>query len=575
MARRKAAPSRSLRSLVGPLAACSASVRAFWRRARKWWPVPAVLVVAAGVAVAWPWVHKNTSEPVDLSQVFTVERGTIVASISCTGEVYAPRKAELSFDVSKVPLVEMAAIPGRQVKAGDVLARIDTTSLKRAVVQAEADLTVAQDNLDKVRNPYTALDLTGARLAVEQAQVALLDAQKSLDSLLKPNTEAAQIAVRDAATSLKSAQNALVVAQNDPNNVARLRTLEYEFKWYQNNYWAAQEKFKQGEINQQKLDWEYSNMLSAEEKLKSARTQAESALASAQNQVTKAYEAYQTASANLAKLKQDPDAAELAKAKTQVALAEYNLAKTRDSLALIEAGPKPKDVQVAQAKVDSAQAALESAKAALEASTMRAPFAGTIVSVGAAVGDLVSSGVIIVTLADLTDLRVRAIVDETDISQMQIGQEVNITFDAFPGSRLRGKVLEVPLQGKLTQNILTYDVPVSLEGAVDVSVKPGMTANLSIVAGRRQNVLRVPVMAVQRAEEGNVVRLQNTPKDAASQVQVVLGLSDGVYVEVRQGLNEGDRVLVEYQQGQQQQQAQAGTRKEVPIMPNAVPRMGR
>jgi len=649
------------------------------RRASRWWPVLAAILVAAGVGMGVLWIRRGTSQAANLPQVFTVERGNLVAAISPTGEVYAPRQTELSFDVNKIPLIELYVAPGQQVRAGDLLARIDSTTLERAVTQAEADLTVAQDNLEKaqnpctdldliratlavtqaevaledakenmeearnpyteldvvqaklavtqaevaledakenlekVRNPDTELELTQARLAVDQAETELGDAKEDLEALLNPDIDAARTAVRDAAAALEDAKRQLIVVENDPDNAERLRTLEYEAIWYRNNYWEAQQKFEKGKIDQQKLDWEYSNMLAAEEKLKAAQTRAESSLANAKNKVTQAQEAYQEALEELAELRSGPDAlelaraqdrvtqgeynlakaqeslaeieagpdsleltraenqvaqaeytlakarsdlaeieagpdpSELARAQDQVAQAEYNLAKARSDLADIEAGPDPKDVEVAQAKVVSAQATLEEAQAALEAATMMAPFDGTVTSVGAEVGDLVSSNTIVVTLADLSNLRVRAIVDETDISQVEIGQEAEITFDAFPGHRFSGQVLEVPLQGKLTQNILTYEVPVSLEGAEGVSLKPGMTANVSIVVGRRENVLLVPAMAVQQGEQGNVAMVQDSPQGPAVETQVAVGLSDGTYVEVKLGLNEGDQVVVQYQ----------------------------
>jgi HlyD family secretion protein len=183
---------------------------------------------------------------------------------------------------------------------------------------------------------------------------------------------------------------------------------------------------------------------------------------------------------------------------------------------------------------------------------MVAPFDGTVISVGAEKGDLVSSSDIIVTLADLSNLRVRAIVDETDISKVEIGQQVEVTFDAFPGLSFLGQVLEVPLQGTLSQNVLTYEVPVSLEGAEDVALKTGMTANLSIVVGRRENALLVPALAVQQSEEGNVVMVQDTPQGTPVAMPVQVGLSDGTYVEIVSGLVEGDRVVAEYQASQEQ-----------------------
>ncbi|MDI7276255.1 MAG: efflux RND transporter periplasmic adaptor subunit [Anaerolineae bacterium] len=528
------------------------------KRVSKRWLLIGAAFATVAVVTGVLWLRRSAGQGTGSLQEFVVERGNVVATVASTGEVYAPRQAELCFDVNRIPLIELNVAPGQQVRAGDVLARIDTTTLQRALTQAEAELTVAQDNLEKARNPYTELDLTRARLAVESAEIALAEAQENLETVRNPDVQAAERAVQEAAAALQSAQSQLIVAQNDPSNAAQLRTLEYEAVWYQNNYWAAKEKFERGEISQEKLNWEYSNMLAAQERLKAAQAKAESSLASAQNQLAKAQSAYQEAQENLARVKRGPDATDLAKAKNQVAQAQYNLDKARADLAAVEAGPAPKDVEVAEAKVVSAQAALEEARAALEAATMRAPFDGTVVSVGAAVGDLVSSSTIVVTLADLSNLRARAIVDETDITKIEIGQEVTITFDAFPGARFRGQVLEVPLQGKLTQNVLTYEVPVSLEGTEGISLKPGMTANLSIMVGRAENVLLVPALAVQQGEEGTVVLVRGSPRGSPGLTPVLLGLSDGVYVEVKKGLNEGDRVLVEYQAPQEEMPGSRG-----------------
>jgi len=101
------------------------------------------------------------------------------------------------------------------------------------------------------------------------------------------------------------------------------------------------------------------------------------------------------------------------------------------------------------------------------------------------------------------------------------------------------------------QNVVSYEVPVSLEGAEGVSLRPGMTANLSIVVGRQENVLLLPALAVQQGEEGNVVIVQDTPQGPTEATPVEVGLSDGMYVEVLRGLNEGDRVVVEYQSQEQ------------------------
>ena len=159
------------------------------KRLLRWWPFLALIVVGAVAAVVALRLTAGAAET-DLPRVFTVERGNIVAAISPTGEVYTPRQAKLSFDVNRIELIEVNVEPGQEVKAGDVLARIDVTLLERAVTQAESDLTVAEDNLEKVRNPYSELDLMQAKLPVEQTQLALEEAKESLEEVRRPGQRA-------------------------------------------------------------------------------------------------------------------------------------------------------------------------------------------------------------------------------------------------------------------------------------------------------------------------------------------------------------------------------------------------
>jgi len=190
------------------------------KRVLKRWPVLLVLIlVAVGVSVVPRWLSTRASEtPDDMTQVFTAQRGNLVAAISPTGEVYAPRQADLSFDVNKVELIELNVAPGQKVQAGDVLARIDATALERAVIQAEADLTVAEDNLDKALNPYTELDLAQAQLAVAQAEVALEEAKENLEEVRNPATELdltqTKLAVAQAELDLAEAKENLEEVRN-------------------------------------------------------------------------------------------------------------------------------------------------------------------------------------------------------------------------------------------------------------------------------------------------------------------------------------------------------------------------
>jgi HlyD family secretion protein len=511
---------------------------------RQWrtWAIVAVVVIAA-VGVLFLRTRSSTSQADSFTQVVAVERGSLVAAITPTGEVTTQRRAELSFDVSKIALLELNVTPGQQVREGEVLARIDAASLQRAVDQAEADLLSAEEALEEAREPYSELDVQKAELDVAQAEVALEEAKLALQELVDPDLVAK--ALQQAESAAETARLNLVITEHSSAVGKTVRDLEYTVAWQERKLRSLQAQLEQGKVEQSAVDEQSEVLAEARAQLAAASASAQTSLAAAEDRVTEAEEV-------LSELQGSSSSLTLAQARNKASQAEYNLAKAEETLATMLSGSDAKALQLAEARYEAAKATLEEAQATLEAATMVAPFDGTVISVGAEVGDLVSSNINVVTLADLTDFEVLATVDETDISQVEVGQEVQITFDAFPGRRFRGQVLEVPLEGTLVQNVVTYEVPVSLEGAEGVAIKSGMTANLSIVVGRRENVLLLPALAVLEAEEGRVVMVQDTLQSEAVATPVEVGLSDGTYVEVLRGLNEGDLVLVEYESSEEQ-----------------------
>lgn len=498
---------------------------------RSWRKYAIAIVLIATVAglVFWRSRSSKTTASSGYTQLFTVARGNLTASISPTGQVSPIKMVELTVDVTRLPLIELNVATGQKVQKGMVLARIETDSLERAVEQAKADLLSAEEALNEAKNPYTELDRQKAELDVLQAEVALEEAR--LSSVDK--------AIREAEFNLESAKLNLIITQHSSTVGKTVRDLEYTVAWHERKLRGLQAQLQEGKVDQAAVDEQARILAEAQIKLQAARTAASSALAAAEDKVAEAEQA-------LAQLKAGSNALSVLQIQNRVAQAEYNLAKAQANLETILAGPDPKAVQLAQARYEAAQAALEKAEATLAAATIVAPFDGTVVAVGAQVGDLISSNTKIVTLADLSSMEVVASVDETDISQVEVGQQAQITFDAFPGQTFRGKVLEVPLEGTLSQYVVTYQVRLSLEGAESVDLLPGMTANVKIITGQKQNVLLVPILAVQQSEDGDVVLVQD-PTQGTVTTRVQLGLNDGTYVEVVRGLMEGDVVAVQYE----------------------------
>lgn len=140
-------------------------------------------------------------------------------------------------------------------------------------------------------------------------------------------------------------------------------------------------------------------------------------------------------------------------------------------------------------------ASVEDAKVNLDRCTLKAPIDGVVISRQADVGKTVAASLNAPTLFtivnDLTKMQINAAVAEADIGNVEDGQTVNFTVDAFPGRQFRGRVSQIRNSPKANQNVVTYETIIDVNNG-DLKLKPGMTANVSIIVAQRTNTLRIP-----------------------------------------------------------------------------------
>lgn len=156
----------------------------------------------------------------------------------------------------------------------------------------------------------------------------------------------------------------------------------------------------------------------------------------------------------------------------------------------------------ARAQLVKARVNLDLARERLNDVTIRAPTDGIIISKTVEVGTIIQSasqnisgGSIIFTMADLSEMQVRTLVDETDLGKIQPGQQSRVSVEAFPGRTFLGTVLKIEPQAIVEQNVTMFPVLVHLENG-DGALKPGMNAEVVIEVARRQNVTTIPNAAV-------------------------------------------------------------------------------
>jgi len=285
---------------------------------------------------------------------------------------------------------------------------------------------------------------------------------------------------------------------------------------------------------------------------------------------------------------------DLASAKAELELAQINLKRTRE---LRERNATPQatldqavaTLHQAEAAVKVKDGALARARVDLERCTIYSPIDGIVISRSVDVGQTVAASLsapIIFTIAnDLTKMQIDANVAEADVGNVDVDQNADFTVDAFPSRTFHGKINQVRNAALTVQNVVSYDTVISVNND-DMKLKPGMTANASIIVAHRENVLKIsgaafryrppdtadankaegarsfqgkPAKKLERRTDRTVYLLRD---GKPVPVKIKTGISDGIYTEVMEGpegLNEGDLVIIASVGGSSTAQAPAAS----------------
>lgn len=238
-------------------------------------------------------------------------------------------------------------------------------------------------------------------------------------------------------------------------------------------------------------------------------------------------------------------------------------------------------LRASTASAEQAEASLHQAEVDLQHTVIRTPIDGVVLARNVDVGQTVAASLqaptLFVIANDLSRMQVNASVDEADIGRIHTGQDVTFRVDAYPDRTFRGRVEQVRLQPVTVNNVVTYNTIITVDNE-DLKLMPGMTATVSVEIAKRDDVLRIPAAALRYRPEGFE---DERPRDQArgerrgqrgekkeggpGQAEdggsrpgrvflpgpdgkpeprpIRLGLSDGRFVEVVEGLEEGASVI--------------------------------
>jgi len=252
----------------------------------------------------------------------------------------------------------------------------------------------------------------------------------------------------------------------------------------------------------------------------------------------------------------------LAYTRNQSLLKEHVVSQDTVDSARSTADQAAAQVELDRANIRQQQASLHAAEVNLGFTDIISPVDGTVVLRNVDVGQTVAASFQTPTLfliaQDLTRMQVDASVSESDVGPVHVGQPAEFTVDAFPHHPFPGSVSQVRQAPITVQNVVTYDVVLSVSNPESL-LKPGMTANARIITAENEDVLKVPLQALRFSPNGagkgddhehrhgdHTASLWVLEGKALRQIKVVRGVDDGTSVEILSGgLKPGDKVVID------------------------------
>lgn len=452
---------------------------------------------------------------------------SIVGAVSASGQIELVSQHYVALDTSG-EVKTIAVDVGDLVQAGDLLLSLDAAALERAVTQAELDVDTASNALAQLTEAADAAEIAAA-------QANLLEAQENLaDVLAGPSAE--EIAA--AQSSLSSAWATYNELLDGPSE-AELTQLSADLKKAEVTLAEAQQAYDA-------VAWQNNVGMTAEASdLQEATIDYESALAAyeeatapaATSEVDAALSAAQSAQSQLDELQNSPTSAEIAAAESTVADAEATL---NDLLV----GASESELRDAEINLEQALVNLQSAYADLDAAQVVAPVDGTVLAIDAELGEQLSEGTTVVTLADTTQLQLTIDVAEVDIVQVSVGQAAEVEIDALPNQVFAGVVEYIAPSSDDADGVISYPVTIRLTDDDLDGVRPDMSAVATITDtnATTSDSWLVPTNAIQ--QQGDTAIVMVVREDGTTPVEVLTGTVQGEWTVVQSPeLSAGDEVI--------------------------------
>ncbi len=475
----------------------------------------------------------------------TVEKGTLVASVSGSGQASALNQVDVKAKTSG-DIVYVGVKAGQYVSAGTLIAQVDTRAAQKAARDAETSLESAQLSYDQ-----TVGSINGIRGIKEKNLEALNEAYDNGFNAVA-NVFADLPIIMAGLNSILTSRDCDQSQWNLDYYADAIHSYDEDISIVRDDIYAKYQVARKA-YDQNFIDYKSVSRFSDETKIEAIINQTyetsrliSEAVKSASNLI-QVYKDKLTESGRQPKALADTHLSSLngyiGKANSYIQSlnsAKNNIQSGKETMAGTDF-----DIRTEEIQLNKAKDTLLDAQEELAGCYVRAPFSGIVAKVDAKVGDS-SSGSVIATL--ITKQKIAEIsLNEVDVAKIQVGQKATLTFDAVSDLTITGEVSQVDTIGTASQGVINYGVQIAFD-TQDDRVKLGMSVSAAIITEAKQDVLLVPSAAVKSEGDLYYVEVVSSTEDLTQtpiKQSVEIGLSNDTTTEIINGLKEGDKVVTQ------------------------------
>jgi multidrug efflux pump subunit AcrA (membrane-fusion protein) len=439
--------------------------------------------------------------------LYKAKRGKLIVTITENGSLSAKDSQKITFDANRGGTIAFLVEEGKTVEKDEVLCKLETTELeaelqelKLNIVKTEADLDTAKTELEIQQSDNGAAD--------EKARIALTKSENELkcyrDGTAPKERRTFEVAIKEALTTHSRAK----------------KKHEDSVKLLDQNY------VNKSQVEQDEIDFERSEI-----QLTGA------------NRDLEIFDEYTYPMAMTDKIAAVADAARDL---------ENGAKRAKSKLRQMEVSVESQDSRLAQLKKK-----LDEVEETIAVFTITAPGPGIVIygdpEVGwyrhrVKIGGHVWGGFSLFTIPDLRVMKVQVEIHEADINKIKTEQKASVTMDTYPGLILKGEITKIAtIAGNPDRNgndeVKKFNVDITMESTEELNLKPGISAKAEIFIEQRDNVLYVPMQSVF-FEEGKHYCFVKRDLPTPARVEVKPDLNNDSYVQIVDGLKEGDSVLL-------------------------------